>query len=129
MFQPKEFRLLLKLHLHYSLFTIYSDLKKFKACKFISKLLYGEKMKVDKIMADYGFSISSSCSGFEWYKKTIKHNGQDAFITITGNEDSGLPESLDDPILVEIYDLDSGNELEKSRSFNSLKSYLDTLDL
>ena len=86
-------------------------------------------MKVDKIMADYGFSISSSCSGFEWYKKAIKHNGQDAFITITGNEDSGLPESLDDPILVEIYDLDSGNELEKSQSFNSLKSYLDTLDL
>jgi hypothetical protein len=86
-------------------------------------------MKVDKIMADYGFSISSSCSGFEWYKKTIKHKGQDAFITITGNEDSGLPESLDDPILVEIYDLDSGNELEKSQSFNSLKSYLDTLVL
>ena len=86
-------------------------------------------MKVDNIMADYGFSISSSCSGFEWYKKTIKHKGQDAFITITGNEDSGLPESLDDPILVEIYDLDSGNELEKSQSFNSLKSYLDTLDL
>jgi len=80
-------------------------------------------------MADYGFSISSSCSGFEWYKKTIKHKGQDAFITITGNEDSGLPESLDDPILVEIYDLDSGNELEKNQSFNSLKSYLDTLAL
>jgi len=80
-------------------------------------------------MTDYGFSISSSCSGFEWYKKTIKHKGQDAFITITGNEDSGLPESLDDPILVEIYDLDSGNELEKNQSFNSLKSYLDTLAL
>ena len=53
-------------------------------------------------MADYGFSISSSCSGFEWYKKTIKRKGQDAFITITGNEDSGLPESLDDPILAEL---------------------------
>ncbi len=80
-------------------------------------------------MEDYGFSISSSCSGFEWYKKTTKHKGKKAFITITGNESSGLPESLDDPILVEIYDLDSGNELEKSRSFDSLKSYLDTLDL
>jgi len=80
-------------------------------------------------MADYGFSISSSCSGFEWYKKTIKRKGQDAFITITGNEDSGLPGSLDDSILVEIYDLDSGNELEKIQSFDSLKSYLDTLDL
>ncbi|MBW2576107.1 MAG: hypothetical protein JRC88_11625 [Deltaproteobacteria bacterium] len=84
-------------------------------------------MKVDKIMADYGFSISSSCSGLEWYKKTIKHKDQDASIIITGNEDSGLPESLDDPILVEIYDLNSGNELEESQSFNSLKSYLDTL--
>jgi hypothetical protein len=36
----------------------------------------GEKMKLAKIMADYGFSISSSCSGFEWYKKTIKHKGK-----------------------------------------------------
>jgi len=80
-------------------------------------------------MADYGFSISSSCSGFEWYKKTIKHKGKKAFITITGKESSGRPESLDDPILVEIYDLDSGNELEKSQSFGSLKSYFDTLDL
>jgi len=86
-------------------------------------------MEINKLMEDYGFSVSSSCSGFEWYKKTIKHEGKDAFITITNNEGLGRPESLKDPIVVEIYDLDSGNEIEKSRRFDSLQSYLDTLVL
>jgi hypothetical protein len=85
-------------------------------------------MNVEKIMEDYGFSVSSSCSGFEWLKKTIKHKGKDAFITITDNENLGLPKSMDDPILVEIYDLDTGDELEQSQSFDSLRSYLDLLD-
>lgn len=85
-------------------------------------------MEIDKIMLGYGFSVSSSCSGFEWYKKTIKHKGKDAFITITDKESLGLPKSMDDPILVEVYDLDSGSELEKSKSFESLKSYLAILD-
>jgi len=84
-------------------------------------------MEINKLMEDYGFSVSSSCSGFEWYKKTIKHKGTDAFITITNNEGLGRPESLQDPIIVEIYDLDSGNEIEKSQSFDSLQVYLDTL--
>jgi len=84
-------------------------------------------MEVEKIMEDHGFSVSSSCSGFEWYKKTIKHQGKDAFITVTDAESSSLPASLDDPVVVELYDLDSGNELEKSRRFESLKSYLDSL--
>ena len=84
-------------------------------------------MEVEKIMADYGFSVSSSCSGFEWYKKTIKHQGKDAVITVTDTQSSSLPKSLDDPVLVELYDLDSGNEIEKGRSFDSLKSYIDTL--
>lgn len=85
-------------------------------------------MEVDKVMEDYGFSVSSSCGGIEWYKKIIKHKGKDAFVAITDNGSSGLPKSLDDPILIEIYDLDSGNELEKSQGFESLKSYLNTLD-
>ncbi len=84
-------------------------------------------MDVDKIMNDYGFSVSSSCSGLEWYKKTIQYKGKDAFITITDPTFTGLPKSLDEPILVEMYDMDSGNELEKSQNFESLKSYLDTL--
>jgi hypothetical protein len=86
-------------------------------------------MEIDKIMQGYGFSVSSSCSGFEWYKKMIKHKGKDAFITITDKEGLGLPRSVDDSILVEVYDLDSGSELERSQSFESLKAYLEILDL
>ncbi|MFC1825860.1 hypothetical protein ACFLYZ_00520 [Thermodesulfobacteriota bacterium] len=86
-------------------------------------------MEINKIMENYGFSVSSSCSGFEWYKKNIKHQGKNAFITITNNEGLGLPESLKNPVIVEIYDLDSGNELEKSLRFDSLQVYLDTLVL
>ena len=84
-------------------------------------------MEVEKIMEDHGFSVSSSCSGFEWYKKNIQHLGKDAFITVTDTQSSSLPASLDAPVVVELYDLESGEEIEKSRSFDSLKSYLDTL--
>lgn len=85
-------------------------------------------MDLDKIMDAYGFSVSSSCSGFEWYKKTIRYQGKDAFITVTDHSVTGLPKSLDEPVLVEMYDMESGKELDKSRNFGSLKSYLETLD-
>ncbi len=86
-------------------------------------------MGIDKIMEEHGFEALSSCGGFEWFKKTIKHQGKDAFITVTDQESAGLPKSMDDPILVELYDLDTGKELEKCRSFESLKSYLEWLNL
>lgn len=82
-------------------------------------------MDMDKLMEDYGFSVSSSCSGFEWYTKSLTHDGKDAYITITNDDGAGLPGSLDAPVLVEIYDFDSGDAIEKSRRFESLKSYLD----
>ncbi|MFC1830010.1 hypothetical protein ACFL0O_10400 [Thermodesulfobacteriota bacterium] len=85
-------------------------------------------MDLDKMMEDYGFSLSSSCSGFEWYTKTLTHRGKDAYITITDDGGAGLPGSLDAPVLVEIYDFDSGNAIERSRRFESLKVYLDTLE-
>jgi len=85
-------------------------------------------MEIDELMENYGFSVSSSCGGFEWYNKIIKHKGRDAFITLTNKDGSGLPNSMDDPILVDIYDSQSGNELEKSQSYASLKSFLDTID-
>ncbi|MFH2220472.1 MAG: hypothetical protein ABII68_12550 [Pseudomonadota bacterium] len=85
-------------------------------------------MDMDKILEDYGFSVSSSCSGFEWYTKALTHKGKDAYITITDDTGSGLPKSLESPVQVDIYEFDSGNELEKSRRFESLKSYLDTLN-
>ena len=85
-------------------------------------------MELDKVMEDYGFSVSSSCSGFEWYTKTLSYKGKEAYITITDNAGAGLPKSMDAPVLVDIFDFDSGNELEKSCRFESLKSYLDTLE-
>ncbi len=85
-------------------------------------------MDLDKIMDDHGFSVSSSCSGFEWYKKTIQYQGKEAFITITDPSATGLPKSLDEPVVVEMYDMESGKELGKSQNFGSLRSYLETLD-
>ena len=85
-------------------------------------------MELYKIMEEYGFKKSSSCSGFAWYTKSMKYKGVDAFITITANDEPRLPESLDEPVLVDITDRKSGDDLESSRRFESLKSYLDTLD-
>jgi hypothetical protein len=85
-------------------------------------------MELYKIMEEYGFTKSSSCSGFEWYTKSMKYKGVDALITITANDEPRLPESLDEPVLVDITDRKSGDDLEPSRRFESLKSYLDTLD-
>ena len=85
-------------------------------------------MELNKKMEEYGFKKSSSCSGFEWYTKSKKHKGVDALITITANDEPRLPESLDEPVLVDITDRNSGSDLEPPQRFKSLKSYLDTLD-
>lgn len=84
-------------------------------------------MELDNIMEEYGFTISSSCSGFEWYMKRIEHKGTEAFITITSDDEMHLPESLDDPVVVNVSDLNSGNDLEAPQRFESLRSYLDKL--
>ncbi|MBW2640162.1 MAG: hypothetical protein JRE10_08365 [Deltaproteobacteria bacterium] len=65
-------------------------------------------MELYKIMEEYGFKKSSSCSGFEWYTKSTKYNSVDALITITSNDEPRLPESLDEPVLVDITDRNSG---------------------
>lgn len=84
-------------------------------------------MELDNIMEEYGFTISSSCSGFEWYMKRVEHKGTEAFITVTSDDELHLPESLDDPVVVNVSDLNSGNDLEAPQRFESLRSYLDTL--
>ena len=85
-------------------------------------------MELYKIMEEYGFKKSSSCSGFEWYTKSMKYKSVDALITITSNDGPRLPESLDEPVLVDITDRNSGDDLEPPRRFETLKSYLDTLN-
>lgn len=85
-------------------------------------------MKLDQIMEEYGFKVSSSCSGFEWYIKKIQYKGNDAFVTITADDELHLPDSVDEPVLVSISDMNSGDELKAPQRFESLKSYLDTLN-
>jgi hypothetical protein len=85
-------------------------------------------MELDQILEKYGFETSTSCSGFEWYVKGIVYEGNDAFVTITADDELHLPESMDEPVVVSITDRDSGNELQSPQRFESLKSYLDTLD-
>jgi hypothetical protein len=40
----------------------------------------------------------------------------------------GLPQSLDEPVQVAIYELRSGDELESSKNISSLNSYLESLE-
>ena len=84
-------------------------------------------MGIDKIMEEHGFKALSSCGGFEWYTKRIQYMGREAFITITADDELHMPESLDEPVVVSINDLDSGDELERPQRFDSIKSYLETL--
>ena len=85
-------------------------------------------MELDQIMDTYGFKISSSCSGFEWYVKQVEYKDNDAFVTITADDGLHLPESVDEPVIVNVTDHNSGNDLEMPQHFESLKSYLDTLN-
>ena len=85
-------------------------------------------MDIDTIMEDHGFSASSSCGGSGWYSKAIKHQGRDAFIAVTDNTGLGLPESLDEPVQVCVYDRDSWEEVDACQNFESLKSYIDALE-
>jgi hypothetical protein len=84
-------------------------------------------MSVEEIMKDHGFSVSASCAGQAWYTKFINYNGRRAYITVMDKEGEGLPQLLDEPVAVVVYDLRSGDELEKYPDFGSLKSYLESL--
>jgi len=84
-------------------------------------------MSVEGIMKDHGFRVSASCAGQAWYTKFIVYNGRRAYITVMDKEGEGLPQLLDDPVAVVVYDLRSGDELEKYPDFDSLRSYLESL--
>ncbi len=79
-------------------------------------------------MQKHGFSASSSGGGCEWYTKPTLHQGTDAFIAITDGAGPGLPDSLDDAVLVGIYDAETEDLIEKAKIFESLRSYLELLD-
>jgi hypothetical protein len=84
-------------------------------------------MTLNQEMEKYGFGASSSGGGCEWYTKETQHKGKKAFIAVTDDGGLSLPESLDDPVYVGIYDMDSGDLLEEVQKFESLRSYLGSI--
>jgi len=84
-------------------------------------------MSLDEIMKDHGFRVSASCAGQAWYTKFIDYKGKRAYITVMDKKGDGLPQLLDDPVAVVVYDLRSGDELETYPEIDSLRSYLESL--
>lgn len=85
-------------------------------------------MSVEEVMEKHGFRISASCAGQAWYTKFLAHKGKRAYVAVMDKDGEGLPQSLDEPVLVEIYELRSGDELEACQNFSSLNSYLESLN-
>ena len=85
-------------------------------------------MSVEEVMEKHGFRIAASCAGKASYTKWMNHKGKRALVAVTDVSEEGLPGSLDEPVRVVISDLRSGDELEPSQEFNSLGSYLKTLE-
>lgn len=84
-------------------------------------------MSINDIMEKHGFGAASSGGGCEWYTKTITYKGKDAFIAITDMGGLDLPESLDEEVMVGIYDMDSQDLIEEVKIYN-LRTYLDSHD-
>jgi hypothetical protein len=87
-----------------------------------------KRMSVEEAMERHGFRIAASCAGKASYTKWVKHKGARAYVTVTDMSEDGLPNSLDEPVRVGIYELRSGDELEPSQDISSLRSYLESLD-
>ena len=85
-------------------------------------------MSVEEVMEQHGFRLSASCAGQAWYTKFLNYQGTRAYVTVMDKDGEGLPQSLDEPVLVGIYELRSGDELESRQNFGSLNSYLESLE-
>jgi hypothetical protein len=84
-------------------------------------------MSIDEVMTSHGFNFSASCGGKGSYTKWIKHNGKRAYVTVNDASGEGFPATLEEPVRVAVHDLKSGNEMEAPRNFESLSSYLESL--
>lgn len=85
-------------------------------------------MSVEDVMREHGFNLSASCAGKAAYTKFTEYNGKRAYISITDAKGEGFPISLDEPVLVTIYDFRSGDELEEARQVESLGDYLESMN-
>lgn len=84
-------------------------------------------MGVEDLMEKHGFRLSASCAGKANFTKFVKYAGKRAYISVTDAAGEGFPTTLDDPVRVTIFDFRSGDELENTREFDSLRSYIETL--
>lgn len=84
-------------------------------------------MNIEEILKNHGFNLSASCAGKASYTKWIKYNGKRAYITVHDASGESFPTTLDEPVLVIIHDLKSGDELEPPQKISSLSSYLASL--
>jgi hypothetical protein len=84
-------------------------------------------MTVDSIMKKHNFVSSSSGGGCLWYTKPTNYEGKDAFIAITVEDGGDVPETLDEPIMVGIYDMETMDVIVDAKRMDSLKSYLETI--
>jgi hypothetical protein len=85
------------------------------------------KMTVENIMKKCGFVSSSSGGGCLWYTKPTNYEGKEAYIAITVEDGGEIPETLDEPILVGIYSMETADLIVEPYRINSLKSYLGTV--
>jgi hypothetical protein len=84
-------------------------------------------MSVETIMKNYKFVSSSSGGDCLWYTKPMYYEGNEAFVAITSEDSGDIPETLDEPILVGIYDMETMDIIVDAKRVNSLKSYLETI--
>lgn len=81
-------------------------------------------MDTYEIMRAAGYEMHSSGGGCTWYTKMIKYDGKEAYVAVTDDDGLRHPESLDEPIIVGIYDVETGELMKPPQSFYRLKQYL-----
>lgn len=82
-------------------------------------------MVIDKIMRQQGFSRSEDDG---YYVKEINYDGEPAFISIMGLKVCGVPETLDEPIMVMVHDSDF-DEIREPIEVESLRTYIYSLEV
>jgi hypothetical protein len=82
---------------------------------------------IDEVMKNHGFNLSASCAGKASYTKWVKHQGKRAYITVNDTTGESFPTTMEEPVLVTLHDLKSGDALEVPQNVSSLSAYLESL--
>lgn len=82
-------------------------------------------MSVESFMNEKGFAAGSSGGGCEWYTKDFTYKGKPAFLAITDNGGMDLPTSMDEPVIVGVYCLETEELIEQPKPYNSMQAALE----